>query len=124
MNLKLIHEDFRGKIESLLGTSYDEIALLTTKAGYARGGCVHKESMEHVVVLEGSIEFHYHVPSETYETLKLMEAGDSITIYPNVPHYYVSTTDSIVIEWGPKMSEKNEKDLIMRTIVEEHNKNV
>ena len=59
MNLELIHEDFRGKISRLVEgfKTFPEVTIFETKAGFCRGGCIHRLSDESVVVLEGEIVY-------------------------------------------------------------------
>jgi len=123
LKLSKIHSDARGSIKALLGSElkpYPEVTVFTTNKGYARGGCIHSVSSEHICVLAGSISFFY---SEN-ETQLDMKAGDAFTIEPNTPHYFVALEDSVVLEWGPQMEEKNEKYMKFREIVNRINEKV
>jgi len=123
MDFKHIHEDNRGGIKALVGAELlpaEEVTFFTTNAGFARGGCVHRDSSEHICVLKGHIHF---VIKGTEETAGIpLRIGESYTIPPNTPHYFYSVTDSVVIEWGPKISEKGERDEEFRSIVDAMNK--
>jgi mannose-6-phosphate isomerase-like protein (cupin superfamily) len=117
IKLSKIHSDNRGSIKSLLGKEllpYPEVTLFHTKKGFARGGCIHSVSSEHICVLAGEIDFFY-TENETQLTMK---AGDSFTIPPVTPHYFVALQDSVVLEWGPQMSEKGERHLGFRAKVD------
>ena len=108
MKLNNIHKDNRGFIKTLTGKEikpYEEITIFETKKGYARGGCIHNKSSEHICVLKGEIDFFY---TET-ETQLTMNAGESFTIPCKTPHYFIALEDSVVLEWGPRVEEKNEK---------------
>lgn len=121
MQLIKVFEDKRGSIFSMSGLPLqaEECAILYTKSGYARGACIHDLNSEHLVVLEGIIEYvwgedHHH---------RMMKPSDSITVPPKTPHYLISLTDSIVIEWGTTLAEKGgKKDIKMKIIVDEINK--
>jgi mannose-6-phosphate isomerase-like protein (cupin superfamily) len=119
MEFEHIHEDKRGAIKALTGTELlpaEEVTVFTTNCGNARGGCVHSESSEHICVLAGRIIFVIRGGDETADVE--MNAGDSYTIPKNTPHYFYSITDSVVMEWGPKISEKGERDVAFRKIVD------
>jgi hypothetical protein len=119
MELATIHADSRGEIFSLTGNfkAFPEVSVFTTNAGHARGGCIHGKSREHLCVLDGEIQYVYGDDMQKV-TLK---RGDCFTIEPNVPHYFVSVTDSLVMEWGPLLEEKKGKHPAFRAIVNEHN---
>jgi mannose-6-phosphate isomerase-like protein (cupin superfamily) len=108
VHLETIHEDERGTISLLHGfQTYEEATMFTTKDGYARGGCVHLDSDEFLCVLEGSICFVYGIGSA--EVRLQLNAGNTFKIKANTPHYFISSGDSIVMEWGPKVEEKNNR---------------
>jgi len=114
-----IHSDKRGQILSLTGEElipYDEITIFKTNARYARGGCIHNSSKEHICVLKGIIKFYTEVNSEIKEIT--LSTGQSYTIDKQTPHYFVSLTDSVVMEWGPGIEEKKEKNEAFRKVVE------
>jgi len=122
MQLEHIHQDDRGEIKALVGSEFlpaEEVTVFTTEHGYARGGCIHRESSEHICVLAGRIVFVIKGEQENADIV--MCAGDSYTIPPNTPHYFYSITDSVVMEWGPKISEKGERDEAFRKIVDAMN---
>ena len=117
MELKKIHADIRGTIDLLLDSqmSFDEITVFHTKEGYARGGCIHPKSDEYTTVIDGWVE--YTIGNKTYR----MGVGESIVIPRNTPHYFVSLTNSIVLEWGATPEEKKNKHPQFRAIVEKIN---
>lgn len=117
MNIDTIHSDKRGSIYSIHGKeiAYDEVAVLATKAGYARGGCIHRINDEHVCVISGVVE--YHIDGHYCRLV----VGDTIVTPKNTPHYLYSVTDSVVLEWGATPEEKKEKHLETRKIVEKIN---
>jgi hypothetical protein len=137
MKIEQANKDARGSIHSVNGDlfKYPEIAIIQTYEGYARGGCIHSKSREFLTVLEGKIKYFYGSPltnaiitnGEITEVQGdgrigiIMNVGDTIKIYPNTPHYFISLTDSTVAEWGATLEEKIEKHEAYRKIVMEHN---
>ena len=120
MKLDSIQNDNRGEILLLTGLSnYPECTVFKTKRGYARGGCVHNINDEFVVVIEGSIEYFCYTPRGMSRTS--MYSGDRIKVIHGTPHYFISHTDSVVLEWGATPSEKQHKHEDFRKIVDEHN---
>lgn len=119
LNLKEIHKDNRGEIHLLKGDlqDHEEITLFLTKKGFARGGCIHRTNGEFNTVIEGKI--HYFIDEKEV----LMKKGDSVEIPSNSPHYFISLTDSLVMEWGCVPEEKIEKYKPFRDIVDEINRN-
>jgi len=119
MRLEKIHEDKRGEIFLGMGLLPEdrELTLFTTKKGYARGGCVHKESGENAVVIAGSIR--YFVEGRAPATLS---RGDTIHIPPDTPHYFIALTpETIMMEWGPKPWEKKDRHPVWRSYVDHIN---
>lgn len=123
MQLQKIHEDIRGIIYSLTGNplTFEEVSFLYTKKGLARGGCFHAINPEHLTVIQGTIEYYYRLPN-TEEIIKvLLNEGQSITIPPKTPHYMISIADSIILEWGCTVEEKQKKHEEFRKIVLDYN---
>jgi len=119
LNLKEIHKDYRGEIYLLEGDLKEdkEITIFSTKSGFARGGCIHRINNEHNVVLEGEIRYFIG------EKEIIMKKGDSAITPRETAHYFVSLTDSLVIEWGCIPEEKIEKYKPFRDIVDKINQN-
>ena len=118
MKLTELHSDNRGQIFLLTeDLQHPEFTIFTTKAGLARGGCIHNKSTEYVCVIAGEIE--YTLPDKTI----YMTTGDTLTIPPATQHYFISRTDSVVAEWGATSEEKKEKYPQYRAIVEKINNN-
>ena len=114
-----IHDDARGEIYLLQGdfVEHEEITVFITRETFARGGCIHKINDEFCVVLEGKIKY-FIGDNEP----KIFQKGQSVTIPSNTPHYFLSLTDSLVLEWGATPQEKKEKHELFRKKVEEINK--
>jgi mannose-6-phosphate isomerase-like protein (cupin superfamily) len=120
IKLEKIHKDDRGEIYILLGDlkEHKEITLFSTNKDFARGGCIHKLNDEFNTVLEGKI--HYFIGDNKF----ILSKGESIKIPRNTPHYFISLTDSLVVEWGCTPEEKVEKHKPFRDIVDDINKKV
>ncbi len=114
IGFKLIHMDTRGIIACFYEDNV-EYTLLTTKQGYARGGCIHKINKENFVILKGMVEYHIFYPSE--EVIKIYGKGESGLIPNGIPHYLIALDDSLTLEWGATPEEKDCKDPAMRKIV-------
>ena len=124
MESKLIHSDARGSISSLTGpelTMCPEVTIFHTKKGFARGGCLHKHSIEYLVVIEGIIVYTYLDHNGMMQN-KMLCKGDNFILPPDTPHYFVANTDCIVAEWGPTLEEKVGKHEGFRNIVNEINR--
>jgi len=117
MRLIKIHEDKRGYTYSIedehLGQP--ELTLFFTRQGFARGGCIHNKSDEHFCVVSGIVNLF--LGKRKIE----MEDGDCILIPKATPHYFVSQTLSVVLEWGATPEEKIEKHEEYRKIVDRIN---
>jgi len=118
LKFEKIHEDKRGEIYLITGLFPEgrELTLFITNKGYARGGCIHKDSDEQCCVLDGVIE--YYVEGRSPERFHV---GRGTLIPKNTQHFFIALTNSIVIEWGPKPEEKKQKGL-WRVYVDEINK--
>lgn len=118
LKIKKINEDKRGKIYIITGDDLKELkeaTLLITKKDFARGSCVHKEYDEHCIVLEGKV--HYVINEANID----MEKGNYELIPKSAPHYFVSLTDSVVLEFGVNPDDKGLKDEKMKKVVDEIN---
>ena len=117
MKLTELHQDERGSIKILTEEplTVPEVTVFETKAGYARGGCVHNMSDEYTTIIEGTVK--YNIRGREFR----LQKGDSAKIPKNHPHYFISVTDSIVLEWGATPEEKANKDMTTRVLVDRIN---
>ena len=115
LKFKKIHEDERGEIYVLTGLFPEsrEVTIFTTRKGFARGGCVHKDSDEKCCVLDGIIEYSIEgrKPERFY-------AGRGTLIPKNAQHFFIALTDCVVMEWGPTPKEKKQKGAWRKYVVE------
>ncbi len=121
LKLKRVHKDKRGEIY-VLSVVGKELTFLITKKGYARGGCVHKINHENVFVLSGKIKYvikGVHKNNNIYK--QICDEGARAETFKGTPHYFVSLTDSIVMEWGATKAEKDKKYKPFRDIVNKIN---
>jgi mannose-6-phosphate isomerase-like protein (cupin superfamily) len=118
MELKKIHEDERGFIylvKDLLEDS-KEFTFLEIKKGFARGGCLHSND-ENFLIVKGKVR------CITGEQERILDAGESGTFPAKVPHAFIALEDSIVSEFGitTEEKEKDVKDPKLRQIIDKIN---
>lgn len=116
MKLTKIHSDKRGDIYTVTDGKSKEITILKTNKGFARGGCVHRINDEHFCVAKGKVALYY---GNQYEELSI--DSDTVKIKKKTPHYFVSLTNSIVIEFGTVRKEKAVKNKKFRAEVDKIN---
>jgi hypothetical protein len=123
LKLKKVHTDDRGFIYTLKSPmlTCEEITILLTKAGYARGGCIHRLHDETCVVIEGTITYFSLSPEYKDFSFTIMHAGSSRVTSKGSPHYFVSDTDSVVMEFGANSDEKDNKYYYFKEIVDDLN---
>jgi len=86
------------------------------KEKFCKGGCIHRFSQEHAVVIKGTVEYHVRGRKP-----RVYRKGESLLIPPNFPHYFIALEDSIVLEWGPSPEEKKERYKQWRKVVDKIN---
>ena len=125
LEIKKIDQNKQGEIYSLEGDSlpFQDLTILITKQGFARGGSVHNLHDENTVIISGDVT--YFKKGRAPEHLTAGEKKFSGTIIPKeVPHYFISLSDSIVLEWGVSPEEKAGEYKPYREIVNKINKEV
>jgi mannose-6-phosphate isomerase-like protein (cupin superfamily) len=123
LELKKVHEDDRGEIYAIPLGEDKELTILVTNRGYARGGCIHPDSNERCVVVKGRIQYFKGDTNTTLTDNSFLQPN-SLFIPKGTPHFYISETDSILLEWGATVKEKDMKHLPFRNIVIDINKAV
>jgi len=115
LKIDKVHEDERGEIYSITGDTgpFEEFVILTTKKGFARGGCIHNLNNEYGIILSGEVD--YQIGEYKHEKCK---AGDRMFIKKGTPHYFYAQEDSIVMEFGATTEEKKEKHPEFRKLVD------
>ena len=118
LKIRRVHKDKRGEIYILPIANQDLVFLITNK-GYARGGCVHDINDEELLVLKGEIK--YVIKGIQRDVVQICSEGMSVTAPKGVPHYFISLTDSVIMEWGATQEEKDKKYKPFRDIVDKIN---
>ena len=83
-----IHEDARGVIADIFFKSgIDHVAFIGSQADAERGHHYHKETTQHILIIEGSLEYWYRGVNETQAKCVKAEFGDIITTPPFEIHH-------------------------------------
>jgi len=110
-----IHEDRRGKISDIF---YDEninhVAIVESKPNVVRGNHYHKQTIQHTLVIRGSLEY-WHKPVDTAEEAQkiYVEEGGMVSTPPNEIHALKMGPDGnqfIVFTTGPRGGSDYESD--------------
>lgn len=115
MNIQKIGVSFsdgRGDIIDILRNSPVEYAtLIRSRKHSVRGNHYHKETYQHVYVLEGKIRVCSQMPGGEREEA-VIEAGDLLTNEPHERHAFEALEDSVmlVLTRGPRGGENYESD--------------
>ncbi len=107
-----IFEDERGTLVQLVHEGYNQINVVTSKAGIERGNHFHKFNREGFYVVEGSFVLTVSLDGkeESYEFKK----GDMFVIKPNVMHRFNYREDTTLVAFYDKGVElsNGKKDII------------
>ena len=105
------YTDERGKLVQLIHSGYEQVNVLTSKAGVLRGRHYHKESKEAFYVISGKVEVEVEL-GNSYEK-KNFEEGDFFLIRPYTTHSLFFPADTILIVLYDQCIEKvqGEKDI-------------
>ena len=107
-----VFEDERGTLTQLVHEGYNQINVVTSKAGIERGNHYHALNREGFYVVEGrfSLDASLDGKSESYEFKK----GDMFIIEPNVMHRFVYLEDTVLVAFYDKGVELTDgtKDII------------
>lgn len=90
-----VFEDERGSLVQLVREGYKQINVVTSRAGFERGGHFHRLNREGFYVVEGS--FTVEVKSEGKKESYDFRKGDMFIIEPNVVHTFVYHEDSLLV---------------------------
>lgn len=98
-----VNEDVRGSISRITmpeaGTER-KVNLLFTRAGVARSGDQHDDAVQYDMVLSG--EWHIWCRQDGEDRMMVKREGDLFQIPPGVPHLFLCTKDSWMLEWWSK----------------------
>ena len=104
--------DDRGEIIDILKNSPVEYAtLITARKHSVRGNHYHKETYQHLYVLDGKLRVVTQMPGEGVKEA-ILEKGDLIVNAPNERHAFEALDDSsfLVLTRGPRGGENYESD--------------
>lgn len=111
-HIPVTFEDERGKIIDVLKNSMVEYAtLITSRKGAIRGNHFHKDTYQHLYVLEGKLRAVAQMPdAERQEAL--LSRGDYILNVPLERHAFEALEDTtfLVLTRGPRGGENYELD--------------
>ena len=95
-----VFEDERGTLIQLLHEGYNQINVVTSKAGVERGNHCHRLNREGFYVVDGSflLEAYLDENKESHEFKK----GDMFIIEPNVMHRFVYHEDTTLVAFYDK----------------------
>ena len=104
--------DERGDIIDILkGSPVEYATLITAKKHSVRGNHYHKETYQHLYVLDGKLRVRTQMPGEDAKEA-ILEKGDLIVNTPNERHAFEALEDStfLVLTRGPRGGENYESD--------------
>ena len=95
-----VFEDERGTLTQLIHEGYNQINVVTSKAGVERGNHYHALNREGFYVVEGSflLEASFDGKKESYQFKK----GDMFIIEPNVMHRFTYVEDTVLVAFYDK----------------------
>ena len=98
--------DQRGALVQLVHQGYEQVNVLTTKAGVTRGGHYHKLSTEAFFVVSGQVTVEFKKDAET-QTETFTE-GDFFRIPPFVSHTMSFPEDTVLVAMYDRTVEKSD----------------
>ena len=103
---KNMYKDKRGTINDLAVGNDWSVTYITFKKGAVRGNHYHKETIQHDIVLKGSL-----LCKKGHET-GFPKKGDLIHIEANIPHAYEALEDSEIVSicFGKRIGDNYYKD--------------
>ena len=100
------HKDKRGMIKDLMVGKDWSVTYITFKKGAIRGNHIHKETIQHDIILGGELL------CKKGNNTGFPEKGDIINIESNLPHAYKALKDSEMISicFGKRVGSNYSKD--------------
>ncbi len=95
-----VFEDERGTLVQLVHEGYNQINVVTSKAGVIRGNHCHRLNREGFYVVEGSFTVNVHKGSE--KASHTFKKGDMFLIEPEVMHSFIYLEDTTLIGFYDK----------------------
>ena len=87
--------DMRGTLVQLAHEGYEQINVLTTRAGVIRGGHYHKETVEAFFVVDGQVEITFE--KDAVQQTEKFEKGEFFCIPPFVWHTMRFEMDTVLV---------------------------
>lgn len=96
-----IHEDERGKIVDIFyKQNIEHVAVITSKKGVYRGDHYHKETVQHMLMTKGSMEYWYKpVDSEGPAKMIILKEGELVSTPVNEIHalYFLEEENQFIV---------------------------
>ena len=110
-----IHEDYRGRIADIFyNRNINHIAIIQSEPNTIRGNHYHKESTQHILILQGELEYWYKNFNSSEPTkMFVARVGDLISTPPYEIHALKITklgNEFIVFSEGKRGGEDYESD--------------
>lgn len=104
--------DARGTLAQLVHDGWQQVNVLFTKKGVARGGHYHQKTREAFYVVSGSVQVKLWQGEQKAE--HLFQAGDFFSIVPNSAHSLEFPEDCVLIALydQPVVRQDGSKDII------------
>ena len=105
-------EDGRGQIIDILKNEVVEYAtIITSRKGAVRGNHFHKDTYQHLYVLDGKLRVVVQMPGEQPQEA-ILEQGDIVVNVPLERHAFQAIEDTtfLVLTRGPRGGENYETD--------------
>lgn len=87
--------DQRGSLVQLVHQGYEQVNVLTTKAGVTRGGHYHKRSTEAFFVVSGQVTVEFK--KDTEAQTETFSEGEFFRIFPFVSHTMSFPEDTVLV---------------------------
>jgi quercetin dioxygenase-like cupin family protein len=110
-----VHADLRGVIADVFyNATINHVAIINSNPGAIRGNHYHKESVQHMLITSGELEYWYKpLDSQDAAKMYLTKVGDLITTPPNEIHALKITEKGnqfVVFSEGKRGGEDYESD--------------
>lgn len=87
--------DQRGSLVQLVHQGYEQVNILTTRAGVTRGGHYHKRSTEAFFVVSGQVTVEFK--KDTEAQTETFSEGEFFRIFPFVSHTMSFPEDTVLV---------------------------
>ena len=96
-----LHEDERGKIVDIFyKQNIEHVAVIISKKGVYRGDHYHKETVQHILITKGSMEYWYKpVDSDKPAKMVILKEGERVSTPVNEIHalYFLEKDNQFVV---------------------------